>query len=604
MTRIPTSIRNAVARRPYACAFAAATLVSSFTLAFGFFIDDYLMLMTIDGRTPITRWWSLFEFGAGSVEANQAMLDWGPMPWWALEDLKIRFFRPLASALMTLDRRVFGDWAVGYHAHSMLWYLLFCGAAAAIFRRAALGVGAGLGALALLVFVVDEAHWLPMAWWSNRNAIVAAAPALWGVVAHLRWREDGWRPGLPLSVLGLGMGLAGGETAVGALGYLIAYEAVGRSRDAWQRRAAALAPAMLGLAIYLAIYKGLGFGVRGSGVYFDPIGEFGLYLWHAPERTLMLFAAMFLNAPVEPVILLPSLTWPLALLGLPALAILGVAIFRAWPALPEDVRRHTRWLALGGLLSLPPVLATFASSRLLVLPSVAGAWLLGLALWGLWRRVHTSATHRGDRVLLRGLVAVHLLIAPLLWIGATLAVRQVDAIALRAMDWQETEGVAVAGRDVVVLCVYDPIMGTYPLLKRQFLGHADPHTWRSLSFAMADHRVKRIGPKSLELEIIDGELMAHAIEYLIRSPAHPIAEGTVFLTDGMRVTVLACGDHGPRHMRFDFDDDLDHPRYVWLTWRDGQHRPVALPAPGESLLLPRQPSLFEPGGRSRVKQGA
>jgi hypothetical protein len=486
----------------------------------------------------------------------------------------------------------------------VLWYLLLCGAAAAIFRRAALGLGAGLGALALLVFAVDEAHWLPMAWWSNRNAIVAAAPALWGVAAHLRWREDGWRPGLPLSLVGLGIGLSGGETAVGAMGYLIAYELAGRPRDAWKWRAAALAPAFVLLCGYLAIYKGLGFGVRGSGVYFDPIGEFGLFLWHAPERTLMLIAAMFLNAPVEPGILLPALVWPLALLGFPALAILGLAVWRAWPALPEEVRRHTRWLALGGLLSLPPVLATFASSRLLVLPSVAGAWLLGVALWGLWRRVQASAARRGDRAVLGTLVAVHLIVAPLLWIGATLAVRQVNAMALHAMDWEETEGVAVAGRDVVVLCVYDPIMGTYPLLKRQFLGHADPRTWRSLSFAMADHRLTRTGPRSLELEIVDGELMAHAIEYLIRSPAHPIAEGTVFPVEGMRVTVLECGAHGPRRMSFDFEDDLDDPRYVWLTWRDGRHRPVALPAPGETLLLPRQPSLFEPGGRPGVKHGA
>ena len=82
-------------------------------------------------------------------------------------------------------------------------------------------------ALALLVFTLDSSHTWPVAWIANRNALVAAVPALLGLVAHLRWREQGWRPGLPLSMLGLGVGLLGGEAALGVFAYVGAYELVG-----------------------------------------------------------------------------------------------------------------------------------------------------------------------------------------------------------------------------------------------------------------------------------------------------------------------------------------------------------------------------------------
>lgn len=579
---------RACARRPYTAALIATMLVASPTLFFGFFIDDYFLMLTLDGKTPFHTTFDLFQFSPGTPEANAPFQADGAMPWWALSDLKIHFMRPLSCAFMAFDRTVFGELAILYHAHTLLWYLLLCGAVAALFRRT-LPVGAG--ALALLLYGIDESHWLPVGWWCNRNAIVAAAPAMWGVVAHLRWREDGWRPGLPLSLLGLTAGLAGGETAVGALGYLIAYEVLGR-KDAWLVRARAMAPGlMLGVA-YLLVYKALGYGVHGSGVYIDPVGEFGAFLGQVPQRTILLMGAMFLNIPCEPATLFTSLVFPLVLTGLLALGFIVWALRRTWPALPEPTRRAALWLAAGALLSLPPVLATFPSGRLLMLPSIGGAALLGIAAHAAWTQWNAKRPAM-DRTVLVTIVVLHILVPPLLWSLMTVGVRHLDQRARDVLTWTQADDRPLEGRKVITICAYDPIMAIYPRLFRMYLGLPFPDTWHTLSAALADHRLTRVNDRQLELEIVDGELLANPIEHLIRSPQYPVRPGDIFSVDAFEVEVLSCGSHGPNKMRFTFPLPLEDPRYCWLTWRDAQHRPLTLPAIGESIELPRQPGLIE-----------
>ena len=99
---------------------------------------------------------------------------------------------------------------------------------------------AGTGGVpALFLFAVDESHLFAALWLANRNALVAAVPVLFGLCAHLRWREDGWRWGLPLSLGGYVVGLLGGETALGALAYLAASRGIRRARPAGPARGGA-----------------------------------------------------------------------------------------------------------------------------------------------------------------------------------------------------------------------------------------------------------------------------------------------------------------------------------------------------------------------------
>lgn len=50
---------------------------------------------------------------------------------------------------------------------------------------------ASVGVLALFLFVLDESHTIPAAWWSNRNSLIAVGLGFLGLAAHLRWIVPG-----------------------------------------------------------------------------------------------------------------------------------------------------------------------------------------------------------------------------------------------------------------------------------------------------------------------------------------------------------------------------------------------------------------------------
>ncbi len=87
--------------------------------------------------------------------------------------------------------------ALGYHLHSLAWYLAVVALFGVLLRRFLPGA---LGALALLLFTVDDAHLLPVGWISNRNALISTAGGLLGLWMHLEWREARKRQALPLSL--------------------------------------------------------------------------------------------------------------------------------------------------------------------------------------------------------------------------------------------------------------------------------------------------------------------------------------------------------------------------------------------------------------------
>src|SRR5690606_22597983 len=136
-------------------------------------------------------------------------------------EMRVGFFRPLSSALIHLDLAAFGDRVVLWHLHSIAWYLALLALVLALYRRV---LPPGAAELAVLFFAVDDAHSIPVGWLANRNSLVAAVPALAGLLLHLEWRERGFKPGAPLSALAYAVALLGGESALGALAYVGAYE--------------------------------------------------------------------------------------------------------------------------------------------------------------------------------------------------------------------------------------------------------------------------------------------------------------------------------------------------------------------------------------------
>lgn len=547
----------------------------------GFFNDDYYQLCLLEGASTLGSPFDLFHFAGGDSAALRRLIDEGPYPWWTLPELRLVFWRPLSSALAVLDHRLFGRAAVGWHLHSLLWYAGTVAVLGGLLRRVLPGA---LGALALLLYAVDGAHFLPVAWLANRNALVAAAPALLGLWMHLEWRESGSRRARLLSPLGFAVGLLGGESALGVFAYLLAYELLG-ARGSWRERLQALLPAGgLGLA-YLLVYKWAGYGASGSGAYLDPLHEPGLFLRGALGRLPTLVGGAVLEAPTD-LWALEERTRPgLVLVGLVGLLLLGGLLRATWPWLRPEERRPCGWLLTGAALSLLPVVATFPSQRLLLVPGVGGTVGVAAVLVGAWRARGERSWGLKSGAAVLGLA--HLVLAPLYWPLMTWSIHQMNLQvepSLVALEHElkaeqlPTQRVVAFSSPVSALGMYLPgILATR--------GMARPRAWWPVSLSTRPQVLTRTGERSLELALPGGHFLASEFESVFRGPNHPLPEGSRVELPGMTVTVLAADAEGPTRLGFTFDTPLEDPSLVFLSWREGAMHRMTPPAVGEHVPL-------------------
>src|SRR5262245_44848207 len=277
--------------RPLVVALALAAAFGAWEVLFaGFMADDLMQLAVLEGLSPAAAWtgpFDLYTISDGNPVHVRAMQDAGLFPWFADPAFEMAFSRPLSSALLVIDHALFGLRPAGYRLHGVLWSLALVGAVGIFLRRALPG---RLGVLALLVFVLSGIQGI-FCWTAARHIVVAAALGFVGLALHLRWREDGWRPGAVLSVLALALSLAASEVGIAVAAYLLAYEALGASGTARSRLRAAV-PALALVGAYLVAYRLLGHGASAGSGYLDPLRDPGAFLRALPIRLAVLIGGV------------------------------------------------------------------------------------------------------------------------------------------------------------------------------------------------------------------------------------------------------------------------------------------------------------------------
>ena len=229
-------------------------------------VADDLMHRTKLLTMPLTRVMrDLFVFVDQRNGAR--LLDSGAGPWWSLKTLHIAFFRPVTALTHWLDYQLWPHSPMVMHAHSIAWYGAVCVVAALLYRRF-LG-GTWVAGLATLLFVFDDAHVVPVAWLANRNALVAAFFGLLALLAHDRWRRNGWRPGEFLAPCCLALAVLSAEIGVAVGAYFVAY-ALFIDSGTCRQRTRGLLPGVTVLGIWWCAYHQMGFGTWGSEYYVDP----------------------------------------------------------------------------------------------------------------------------------------------------------------------------------------------------------------------------------------------------------------------------------------------------------------------------------------------
>jgi hypothetical protein len=575
----------------------------------GFQTDDYQQLATLRGYFVLSRPpWDLFWFGPRDAHELTRLIDFGFDPWWTVPSHRLSMLRPLSSLLIAADNRLFGDAALGYHLHSLLWWAALVLAVSALLARL---LPARVAALAIVLFALDEAHNLPFAWLANRSTLVSAT---FGTLALLAWLQA--RAPAPASVrrslsfaaaLALfALSLAAGEYGFGMLAYLAAYE-LAAARDPLRVRLAYLTGPLALAAAYLAVRAALGHGTSNSGEYIGP-SEPIRYLGVAVSRSLALIADLVLgvpaawlhgNTPLRNLLLerrlftpetwhrLPD--WQTFHVALGVAALLGAALLlhRLTRSRPE--LHALRWLLLGSLLALPAAAAATPSTRLLIAPEVGAAALIAAAVLAAF----SSARRRATLVALgMALLCVHGALAAYRANSSSRTLReQAEAARRWALDAPIPRD---AGHtDIVLVSAVDfTTIVNLPWVRRLY-GLPLPRSYRLLSGAGQAHQLSRVDAHTLDVSVLSSNVQNAFAGSNHRPREQPLHVGDQFALPGMQVRVLAVRDGNPYRLRVHFDRDLDDPKLLFLQARPEGLRRFSPPPPGAPLLLPRaaEPSL-------------
>ncbi len=576
---------SAIAGRPSMARVAAvvAFLLALPTLGAGYFLDDrFHELLLRGGRMPGSARgvWDLYRFADGGPGYREALGD-GWFPWWANPHLKLAFFRPLASLWRAADFALWGGVAWPAHLETCLVYAALAFVAALAYRRLVGGAAAGIAALA---YAVDDGHNVPLAWTANRYAILAALFGIGAVLAHTRARERVGARAIGPALFALA--LLSGETALGVVGYLVAYAWFVDRPERSDRFAGmrALWPYALVLGAWAVAYRALGYGASGSGFYVDPVGAPRTFLAKALSRGPELALSGMFGPPAEAWAFVPAeLTPSAAVAAAVVVALIVVGLLRVARGADASARRATSALLVGALLALVPACGTAPDDRNFLIAGFGFFGALGVALAEGLKPRDPGARARPARALGLGLLALaHLVAAPLL-----LPVRALNASAMfRRFIGRGAASLParpdVDGKTFVFLGVPDALFVPYMMLERILDG--SPHARRGTALS-----VEPAGPWTADFESED-TLVIQSSSGVLRcafGPLYgdlPLRVGEVIELPLQRVEVVALtADGAPRTIRVTML--VPRQERVWLVWSGAGFVELPPPKAGDSRRM-------------------
>jgi hypothetical protein len=429
------------------------------------------------------------------------------------------------------------------------------------------------------------------------------------LLAHLRFRLQG-RPAYAFaSAAMVTLGFAFGEWALPMLAYILAFELLGAT-DSLLRRALALLPSAVPALVFLAVRSALDYGARGSGAYIDPGVDPWRFLVTLSHRIPIFVADMVWNVPSEwwdqgspwrddllawgiipPNVWISLPDWHFfhVLLGALAFAALGFGLYFSYAGCTPDERRHLRWLFLGALGALVPVVGSFPSTRLTIASFMGLAPIMACVIREVSRRLRAAPRLQlprfaGYYVIV--LAVFHLQIyAPLQanvqaqvnWFATTS--QWVLAAELDPQHVAHQHVFVLSGGEFTTTFFFAYIWGYY--------GLPTPHRYMPLTAAPGAHFVERTADNELFVQSLGVPYLGSGHENMFQSPKRFWQQGQVTALDGVRITTERIQNGFPGALRFSFDRSLDDPSYVFLVARPHGLVRFAPPPPGERQLLAR-----------------
>ncbi|GMW01835.1 MAG: hypothetical protein AMXMBFR84_29720 [Candidatus Hydrogenedentota bacterium] len=529
----------------------------------GYSRDDHLMRACFQGMPGLPEYsrgpTDTFVFFNGDSEETHALVDRGLLPWWTAPELKVAFWRPIASWLHFADFRLVGDNPMAMQAHSIAWYALLCALATLLFRRFLLP--AWIAGLAAFLYAIDDDHGIVVGWLCNRNGLITACIGVLTILAHDHWRRGGKVWAAPVAYALMATGLLSGEAGIGIAAFLFSYTLFLDGTTLGKRILVFVPYAVLTL-VYLAVYRTLGYGTLGSNWYLDPGTSLVPFLLRVIGNLPLLTCTMLF--------LWPTWVWQFrtpaeepVLFGI-VLLIIAWFFYLYRPLLRQN-RVACFWMA-GAVLSLVPSCAVVPHHRLTVFAGIGTMAVTAMFLGGYWTRADWVPAGRLWRINARAGVALILIAHIVLAIYQLPFYSMNMAIAAENTDVADasipsTEGV----RDKTVILMHSPddLFAWIFHVKRSADGTPMPKHLRLLN---SSHKmwIEREDERTLLLRPDDG-FIPYAWHSPMRSSKTPMRAGDVFALSGLKVTVTEVDEAGwPLEARFVFDVSLDDPSLLWL----------------------------------------
>jgi protein O-mannosyl-transferase len=346
------------------------------------------------------------------IAGNPALRSWGNIlraftsDVWSFQrgtlskDIPPPYYRPLFTAYLTLNYKLFGLWEPGWHLMNLL---VHCGASVLVFfliKR--LSADRLIATLAALIFGLHPVHVESVSWISGIPDPLAALFYVPSLFWYVRYRTDGNKKFLFASLIAYGLSALCKETPLALPLVFVVWELTrSKAAQSLSARGREIIPQMIPFAVVAGAYLAVRFSVLGrlswkhpfmakvpdSAIWMTVPYVFVSYLRHlvAPFYLSLIYGTSFITSAADPKFLLPS--------GLVA-ALIGLL----W-TYRQRLSRQV-WIALALLVApLLPVLNLkvfhyeyIIQDRYLYLPSIGFSYLVAMALLRLSRTRKQLAT--------------------------------------------------------------------------------------------------------------------------------------------------------------------------------------------------------------------
>lgn len=531
------------------------------SLQAGFTLDDHFV------RVSDNAAWDLYRVGDhGPLHLSEG-IEQGLLPWWTPSEAGLSMFRPVTSLTVAAERALWPESPWLMHLANLVLFGALVLAVGALYRRIQQGP-AWIAGLATVLFALDDAHGMPVGWLSGRHLIIGTLLGVLALLAHDRWRRDGWVVGAVLGPVLAGLATASSEVGGCVAAYFLAYALLLQHDRApsWRRIMAALGPiGAVGLVRIGSVIAG--YGLWGTQIGNDPLRDPLAFLAGVPDRFSALTFGGWGWVPSDLWILVPPGEGRGAL-------IVAAAVFIAmmvWSIYPVARRSDTlRFWAGGSVLSMVAICDVFPQDRLLMMVGVGafgviaqfiGSFLDHPEWWrpGFW-------FHGRARFLAWAWVIIHVGVASLLLVPRSVSTQLLSSSFERLVDELP---ISAHGKDVVVVRAPDAwSAGATPVIARS----RGTHTARRVYVLYAGAGALDITgtPDGIQIEPTQG-FFADSLASAYLGAKVP---------DTARLGPLGLTYHGDR-----LDVEPTGP-VEWVLWSEAGYAPFSVPAVGDTRRIP------------------